>query len=39
MRRMTRLEMVVTGGLLIVALIFFMFPVVWMFLTSFKSEA
>jgi multiple sugar transport system permease protein len=36
---MTRLEMVVTGGLLIVALIFFMFPVVWMFLTSFKSEA
>jgi multiple sugar transport system permease protein len=39
MRRMTRLEVAVTGGLLIAALIFFMFPVVWMFLTSFKSEA
>ena len=32
-------QTVVIVAVLLVALIFFMFPVVWMFLTSFKSEA
>ena len=36
-RRMSRTEMVVIGVILALALIFFMFPVVWMFLTSFKT--
>jgi multiple sugar transport system permease protein len=39
MRRMSRLEKIITVGVLGIALILFMFPVVWMFLTSFKTEA
>jgi multiple sugar transport system permease protein len=36
---MSRLKKSVVLLVLLVVLIFFMFPVVWMFLTSFKSEA
>jgi multiple sugar transport system permease protein len=36
---MTRLQKTITVAVLAVALILFMFPVVWMFLTSFKTEA
>jgi multiple sugar transport system permease protein len=39
MRIMSRLKTSVVLLVLLVALIFFMFPVVWMFLTSFKSQA
>jgi multiple sugar transport system permease protein len=39
MRRMSRTQTIITIGILVIALILFMFPVVWMFLTSFKSEA
>jgi len=38
MRRMSRLQKVITVVVLVIVLILFMFPVVWMFLTSFKSE-
>lgn len=38
-RRMTPLQTTITGAILIFALVLFMFPVVWMFLTSFKTEA
>jgi multiple sugar transport system permease protein len=36
---MSSFQKVLTVVVLVVALIFFMFPVVWMFLTSFKTEA
>jgi multiple sugar transport system permease protein len=39
MRRITRARTAITVGVLVIALILFMFPVVWMFLTSFKTEA
>ena len=39
MRRMSSFQKVITVLVLVVALIFFMFPVIWMFLTSFKTEA
>jgi multiple sugar transport system permease protein len=39
MRRMSSFQKVLTVLVLVAALIFFMFPVVWMFLTSFKTEA
>jgi len=39
MRRMSGLQKALIVIVLVVALSFFMFPVVWMFLTSFKSEA
>lgn len=39
MRRMSSFQKVITVAVLIIALVFFMFPVVWMFLTSFKTEA
>ena len=39
MRRMSSFQKVITVLVLIAALVFFMFPVVWMFLTSFKTEA
>ncbi|MGQ9501372.1 MAG: carbohydrate ABC transporter permease [Anaerolineae bacterium] len=39
MRRMSLLQKVITAVVLIVALVLFMFPVIWMFLTSFKTEA
>ena len=39
MRRMSSFQKVLTVVVLVAALIFFMFPVVWMFLTSFKTEA
>ena len=39
MRRMSSFQKVITVVVLVVALIFFMFPVIWMFLTSFKTEA
>jgi len=39
MRRMSSFQKVITVAVLIIALIFFMFPVIWMFLTSFKTEA
>jgi multiple sugar transport system permease protein len=39
MQRTSRIERIITLGVLGVALILFMFPVVWMFLTSFKTEA
>jgi multiple sugar transport system permease protein len=39
MRRLTSSQALVFLLVLLVALLFFMFPVVWMFLTSFKSGA
>jgi multiple sugar transport system permease protein len=39
MRRLSPLQKFITVFLLAVALVVFMFPVVWMFLTSFKSES
>jgi len=36
---MSSFQKVITVAVLIIALIFFMFPVIWMFLTSFKTEA
>jgi multiple sugar transport system permease protein len=39
MRRISRVQTTVTISVLVVVLILFMFPVVWMFLTSFKTEA
>jgi multiple sugar transport system permease protein len=39
MRHISRVERIITVGVLGVALILFMFPVVWMFLTSFKTGA
>jgi multiple sugar transport system permease protein len=39
MRRMSSFQKVITVVVLVAALIFFMFPVIWMFLTSFKTEA
>lgn len=39
MRRRSPLQMAITVGVLAIALILFMFPVIWMFLTSFKTEA
>ena len=39
MQRLTRFQKFITVFLLIFALAFFMFPVLWMFLTSFKTEA
>jgi len=36
---MSSFQKVITVTVLIIALIFFMFPVIWMFLTSFKTEA
>jgi len=39
MRRISPFQKVLTVVILVTALIFFMFPVVWMFLTSFKTEA
>ena len=39
MQRLSHFQKFVTICLLIFALIFFLFPVMWMFLTSFKTEA
>ena len=39
MRRMSRFQKLVTVLVLLIALILFLFPVVWMFLTSFKSPS
>lgn len=39
MRKSSRLRKTLTAVILLIALAFFMFPVVWMFLTSFKTEA
>jgi multiple sugar transport system permease protein len=39
MRRMSSFQKILTVVVLVMALIFFMFPVIWMFLTSFKTEA
>jgi multiple sugar transport system permease protein len=39
MRRISSFQKVITVVVLIAALAFFMFPVIWMFLTSFKTEA
>lgn len=39
MRRRSSVGKVVTAAVVIVALAFFLFPVLWMFLTSFKTEA
>ena len=39
MRRISSTHRIIVLGILALALIFFMFPVVWMFLTSFKSES
>ncbi|MCS7259509.1 MAG: carbohydrate ABC transporter permease [Anaerolineae bacterium] len=39
MRRMSPLQKLVSAVILVIALILFLFPVVWMFLTSFKTEA
>lgn len=39
MRRISRGQMIITVGLVVIALIVFLFPVIWMFLTSFKTEA
>jgi multiple sugar transport system permease protein len=36
---MSSFQKVITVVVLVIALIFFMFPVIWMFLTSFKTEA
>lgn len=37
MRHMSRTQTAITAGILVLALFFFMFPVLWMFLTSFKT--
>ena len=39
MQRLSRFQKIITICLLIFALFFFMFPVMWMFMTSFKTEA
>jgi multiple sugar transport system permease protein len=39
MRRTSSFQKVITVVVLVIALVFFMFPVIWMFLTSFKTEA
>ncbi len=39
MRPLSPLQMAITIGVLAIALFLFMFPVVWMFLTSFKTES
>ena len=39
MQRLSRFQKFITVCLLIFALSFFLFPVMWMFLTSFKTEA
>src|SRR5512136_1999513 len=39
MKRLSSGQTVLFVAVLLVALVFFMFPVVWMFLTSFKSQA
>lgn len=39
MHRMSRTQTFVVVGILLFALALFMFPVIWMFLTSFKTEA
>jgi multiple sugar transport system permease protein len=39
MQRLSRFQKFTTVCLLIFALVFFMFPVMWMFMTSFKTEA
>lgn len=39
MHKSSRLKKTLTVLILLAALVFFMFPVVWMFLTSFKTEA
>src|SRR5512136_2780011 len=39
MKRLSSGQTVLFVAVLLVALVFFMFPVVWMFLTSFKSES
>ena len=38
MQRLSGFQKIITISVLAIALLFFMFPVVWMFLTSFKSE-
>ena len=38
MRRISKKQEIITVGILIIFLFLFMFPVVWMFLTSFKTE-
>jgi len=38
MQRLSRFQKFVTIGVLAIALMMFMFPVAWMFLTSFKTE-
>ena len=38
MRRISRTQTTITVLVLVIVLIIFMFPVVWMFLTSFKTE-
>jgi len=39
MQRLSRFQKFVTIGVLAIALMMFMFPVAWMFLTSFKTES
>ena len=39
MQRWSRFQKFITVCLLIFALVFFMFPVMWMLMTSFKTEA
>jgi multiple sugar transport system permease protein len=39
MRRISRLQTIITVAVLLIALILFLFPVVWMFLTSFKTSS
>jgi multiple sugar transport system permease protein len=39
MRRISSFQKAITVVVLIAALAFFMFPVIWMFITSFKTEA
>ena len=39
MQRLSRFQKLITVCLLIFALVFFLFPVMWMFMTSFKTEA
>jgi multiple sugar transport system permease protein len=38
MRRLSRVQTAITIGVLLIVLIVFMFPVGWMFLTSFKTQ-
>ena len=39
MRRQSPIIKILSAAILVVALIFFLFPVVWMVLTSFKTNS